>query len=508
MKKLLLLLLMAVGLAAAAEPARKPKLVLTIVVDQFRYDYLTRYRAEYKGGLNRLLTQGAVFTDAHYQHFPTVTAVGHSVLLTGAMPSVSGIVGNDWYDRGAGKQVGCVSDDATKLLGGTGTAGSSPNRLLASTVGDELKAATGGKAKVIGISMKDRAAILPAGHAADAAYWFDSKSGNFVSSTFYFPELPAWVKEFNLKALDKFKGAEWVKGKLPADAKLPVELLSSPFGNDLLESFAERILAMENLGKGAVTDLLSVSFSSNDYVGHDFGPEAPEVRAICIETDQVLDKLFKFIESSIGMSNVIVVFAADHGVAPTPEATAGRRMPGGRMPARIIQNTVQSALVKKYGDGRWILSSPEHSLTLNQDLVQEKKLERVEVEETVRETVLAIPHVWRVYTRSQLIRGTVGDDAVSRSVINGFFVSRGADVYILLEPDWMFGTSGTTHGTAFNYDNHVPVIFMGPGIRTGIYDDPILVNDVAPTLANMLEIEMPNGSVGRILKEIVLRSPK
>lgn len=151
---------------------------------------------------------------------------------------------------------------------------------------------------------------------------------------------------------------------------------------------------------------------------------------------------------------------------------------------------------------------PEHSLTLNQDLVQEKKLDRVEVEEMVRETVLAIPHVWRVYTRSQLIRGTVGDDAIGRSVINGFFVSRGADIYVLLEPDWMFGTSGTTHGTAFNYDNHVPVIFMGPGIRTGIYDDPILVNDVAPTLANILEIEMPNGSVGRVLKEILLRPIK
>jgi predicted AlkP superfamily pyrophosphatase or phosphodiesterase len=508
MRKLMLLLLMGIGLASAAEPARKPKLVLTIVVDQFRYDYLTRYRSEYRGGLNRLLTQGAVFTDAHYQHFPTVTAVGHSVILTGAMPSVSGIVGNDWYDRIAGRQVASVSDDSVTLLGGAGTAGSSPNRLLVSTVGDELKAATGGKAKVVGISMKDRAAILPSGHAADAAYWFEAKSGNFVSSTFYFPELPAWVTEFNRTSLDKYKGAEWAKGKLPTDSKLPAELLSSPFGNELLESFAEQVLTRENLGKGSVPDLLSVSFSSNDYVGHDFGPEALEVHAICTETDQALDKLFRFLDTRIGMSNILVVFAADHGVAPLPEATAGRHLPGGRMPPRIIQNTALAALAKKYGDGKWILSSPEHSLTLNQDLVQEKKLDRVEVEETVRETVLSVPHVWRVYTRSQLIRGMVGDDPISRAVFNGFFASRGADVYVLLEPYWMFGTSGTTHGTAYQYDTHVPVIFMGPGVRAGIYDDPILVNDVAPTLAAMLEIETPSGSMGRILQEILLRSPK
>jgi hypothetical protein len=371
-----------------------------------------------------------------------------------------------------------------------------------------LKAATGGKSKVIGISMKDRAAILPAGHAADAAYWFETRSGNFVSSTFYFPELPAWVTQFNRTSLEKYKGAQWTKGKLPTDSKLAAELLSSPFGNELLESFAEQVLTKENLGKGPVTDLFSVSFSSNDYVGHDFGPEAQEVHAICIETDLALDKLFRFLDSHIGMNNILVLFVADHGVAPVPEATAGRRMPGGRMPPRIIQNTVQDALTKKYGDGKWILSSPEHSLTLNQDLVQEKKLAREEVEEAVRETVLAIPHVWRVYTRSQLMRGMVGDDPISRAVFNGFFASRGADVYVLLEPYWMFGSSGTTHGTAYHYDTHVPVIFMGPGVRAGIYDDPILVNDIAPTLAAMLEIGTPSGSTGRILKEILLRPSK
>jgi arylsulfatase A-like enzyme len=229
---------------------------------------------------------------------------------------------------------------------------------------------------------------------------------------------------------------------------------------------------------------------------------------MCLETDQVLDKLFKFVDSSIGMSNVLVAFTADHGVAPLPEANAVRRMPGGRMQPRIVQNTLQSALVKKYGEGKWILSSPEHSLTLNQDLVQEKKLDRVDVEETAREAILAIPHVWRVYTRSQLLAGNVGDDPAGRAVMNGFFPGRSADVYVLLEPYWMFGASGTTHGTAFNYDTHVPVIFMGPAIRAGIYNDRIIPNDIAPTITDLLEIETPSASVGRILKEIIIRATK
>ena len=197
---------------------------------KFRYDYLTRFKNEYKGGFASLLARGAVFTNAEYQHFPTVTAVGHSVVLTGAMPSVTGIVGNDWYDRSAGKNVTSVGDDTFKILGGSGDGGASPNRLLTSTVGDELKAATGGKARVIGILMKDRAAILPSGHAADAAYWFDSRNGNFVSSTFYFPDLPAWVKDFNLKATAKYKGAQWEGGKLPDGPKLFSAIVSSPFG--------------------------------------------------------------------------------------------------------------------------------------------------------------------------------------------------------------------------------------------------------------------------------------
>ena len=276
MKKLALLFLAARALAAAA--SRPPKLVLALAVDQFRYDYLTRFRADYHAGFSRLLTRGAVFTNAHYEHFPTVTAIGHSTFLTGATPAMSGIVGNDWFDRESGKNVTSVSDDSVKLLGGGDARGSSPRRLLVSTVGDELKIAGGNQPKVIGISLKDRSAILPAGHMADGAYWFDAKSGNFVSSTYYFDELPAWVRDFNAaRPADRFKGAVWAGRKYPDEIgeKLYESLPESPFSNELIEALAERAVKAEKLGARGVTDLLAVSFSANDYIGHDVGRMRP-----------------------------------------------------------------------------------------------------------------------------------------------------------------------------------------------------------------------------------------
>ena len=496
--------LAACALAGPAPLPKKPKLVLAIAVDQFRYDYLTRFRSEYTGGFDRLLSRGAVFTNARYEHFPTVTAIGHSTFLSGATPSISGIVGNDWYDREAGKNVTSVSDDQARILGGTGEGGASPRRLLVSTVGDELKIAGNGKPRVIGISLKDRAAILPAGHMADGAYWFDAKSGGFVSSTFYFPDLPAWVKDFNAgRPADRYRGNPWLNHKMPeAPEKLYATMAASPFGNEIVEAFAERAIQAEQLGKRGVTDLLAVSFSSNDYIGHQFGPDSPEVHEISVRTDRLFEKFFAYLDQQVGLDSVLVVLTADHGVAPLPEAQAARRMPGGRMPPRIVRDTVQAALAKKFGDGNWIVSPSEHSLYLNLDLIRQKNLDRAEVNRVAAQAALEIPHVFRVYTRERLMNGPALEDQVGRRVMNGFYVRRGADIYILLEPYWMFGTSGTTHGTTFSYDAHVPVIFMGAGIRPGRYFDSIAVNDIAPTLAAILEVETPSGSVGRVLDEI------
>ncbi len=498
----LILVCLAVLGNAATPP--KPKLVLAIAVDQFRYDYLTRFRDQYNGGLARLLTRGAVFVNARYEHFPTVTAIGHSTFLTGATPSMSGIIGNDWYDREAGKSVTSVSDDSVRVLGGEGDGGASPRRLLVSTVGDELKIAHDGRPRVFGISIKDRSAILPSGHMADGAFWFDQKTGRFVSSTYYFADLPAWVKDFNAgNPAGQYRGAAWLNRKMPdVPEKLYPAIPSSPFGNELIESLAERAMQSEQLGKRGETDLLALSFSSNDFIGHAFGPDSPEVREISLRTDRLFDKLFRFLDAQVGMQNVLVVLTADHGVAPLPEIAAGRKMPGGRMPAGSIRDTVEAALTAKYGPGKWILSPSEHSLYLNLDVIREKKLDRADVDRTAAQAALTIPHVFRVYTREQLMNGEALEDQVGRRVMNGFYVRRSADVYILLEPYWMFSARGTTHGTTFSYDAHVPVIFMGSGIKAGRYYEPVAVNDIAPTLAAILDIETPSGSVGRILSDI------
>src|SRR5579863_8199434 len=293
MKPALAVLTAVLAISSPARAAEKPKLVVAIVVDQFRYDYLLRFRGEYKEGIDRLLKRGAVFTNASYEHFPTVTAVGHGTFLTGATPSISGIVGNDWYDRESGKNVTSVSDDATRTLGGSGGVGASPRRLLVSALGDELKMSNN-RSRLIGISLKDRSAVLPTGHMADGAYWFDQKTGQFVSSTYYFDALPAWVNEFNAThPADRYKGATWMGRKYPDETgeKLYAALHESPFGNDLVEAFAERAVEAEKLGQRGVTDVLAVSFSSNDYVGHALGPDSPEVRDISVRTDQVFGKL-------------------------------------------------------------------------------------------------------------------------------------------------------------------------------------------------------------------------
>jgi hypothetical protein len=505
MKRKIAALITALLICVSAAAADNPKLIVAIAVDQFRYDYLLRFRSEYKQGLDRLLTRGAVFTNAYYDHFLTVTAAGHSTFLSGATPSLSGIVGNEWFERETGKTVTSVSDGSVKMLGGAGDGGASPNRMLVSTVGDELKMSNGSRSRVIGVSLKDRSAILPAGHMADGAFWFDQKTGSFISSTYYFAALPVWVAEFNAThPADRYKGTDWLGRHYPDEtgAKLYAALHESPFGNELVEAFAERAVEAEQLGQRGTTDVLAMSFSSNDYVGHALGPDSPEVHDISVRTDQVLGKLFQFLDSKVGMQNVLVVLTADHGVAPVPEVNQARKMPGGRMPPHVVRDTVQAALTKKYGAGEWISSPSDHGLYLNLDLIREKKLDRAEVNETAAEAAGSIPHVFRVYTREQLMKGAVLQDQVGRRVMNGFYPARGADIYVLLEPYWMSSAHGTTHGTPFGYDAHVPVIFMGPGIKTGRFDETIAVNDIAPTLATLLGIETPSGSVGRVLSEI------
>jgi predicted AlkP superfamily pyrophosphatase or phosphodiesterase len=526
MNRLLALVLALSSLAGAPQaPAPKPalpeiRLVLLIAVDQFRYDYLTRFRGDFTSGFKRLLTDGAVFTDANLEHYPTVTAIGHATMLTGATPSVSGIIGNDWYDRETSTQVQSVTDTTVKPVGAPEAATASPRRLLVSTVGDELKLTSSaprgsaGAPKVIGISLKDRSAIMPVGRGADAAYWLDTKSGAFVSSTYYMPDVPSWVRAFNDRHIaDSHLGQEWTPLSPPVAPlkQMPKELgqpfyeavFGSPFGNDLLLDFASDVLTHERLGQRGRTDLLSVSFSSNDSVGHTYGPDSPQVRDIAIRTDRVIGRLLDRVDKLVGLQHTLVALTADHGVAPLPESLAGRSLPGGRMVNRELFGAITTALEAKFGPGQWLASTAGSSPYLNYALINQMKLSQEEVRRVAAVAAAAVPHVARVYTRDQLLRGEVGDDRIGRRVIRGFNAQRSGDLEIILEPFWMRSTSGTTHGSPYNYDAHIPLVIMGPRVKSGIYSAPVALNDLAPTIATLIGIETPSGSSGRVLTEAI-----
>ncbi|HLJ49505.1 MAG TPA: alkaline phosphatase family protein [Bryobacteraceae bacterium] len=513
MKRFLAALLLWACACAATPP--KPKLILAIVIDQFWFDYLNRFRADFHGGFAELLDHGAVFTDAHHIHFPTVTAVGHSTFLSGATPSISGIAGNEWYDRATSQTVTSVSDSSVDQIGGAaGIKGSSPRRMLVSTVGDEIKM-QGQKATIIGISIKDRGAILPAGHMADGAYWFDPDTNHWVTSSYYMKDLPAWVKDINAsKPALKYLGQKWYSLDAPNGKPLCTmvngedgipycgSLEATPWGNELIEAFAERAVVTEDMGHHPGTDILAVSFSSNDYVGHAWGPDSEQVRDVTLRTDRLLGQFLNFVEQRVGRGNLLVVLTADHGVVPVPEVNEERKMPGGRLSLAQVQNAIRDALTKKYGAGKWIQSLSYTTPYFNQELIRSKQLDEGQVEATAADAVRALPHIFRVYTGSDIASGRMQADRISQAVTNGYYRGRTGDLIVLADPYYLFEATGTSHGTPFNYDNHVPVIFMGPGIKSGEYPERIAVNDIAPTLSAITRVEAPSGSVGRILSEM------
>lgn len=480
-----------------------PRLVLTIVVDQFRYDYLSRHQADFTDGLRTLLDHGAVFTNAHYEAMPTVTAVGHSTVLSGAMPAVSGIAGNSWYSVDEGRNVQSITDTDVMPLGG-GREGASPKRLLVSTIGDELKA-SGRGGKVYGVSLKDRGAILPSGHAADAAYWVNA--GQMVSSSWYFPALPAWVQSFNAgnPALD-FAGQSWTGGTLPGD---PEQLLramdATPFADQLVLDFTLQLMAEEELGQDEATDLLTVSFSAMDYLGHASGPDTAAMRAMVLSVDRKIGQLIAAAEAAAGRDRLLVVFTADHGVAPLPETSRAHGLPAGRFDGAAARQSVEDALEASFGDGDYVLSASEGAIYLNRFPVPGRFIPYEQLELVTAETLRNLPLVTRVYTRSDLERGLVSGDRIDERVRNGFNDKESGDLIIVHQAYWLGMPAGTNHGSPYNYDSHVPLIFMGPAslLRPGRYHAATGIQDLAPTLATMLGIATPTGSQGRVLTEIL-----
>jgi hypothetical protein len=526
MKQLCVILLALGSLVAAAPRIQSPprtggvRLVLLIAVDQFRSDYLTRFRSDYTAGFTRLLTNGAVFTNAYLEHYPTVTAIGHATMLSGATPSVSGIIGNDWFDRESGKSVASVTDTTVKPVGAPDAATASPRRLLVSTLGDEMKLASAAPKgaplapRVVGVSLKDRSAIMPAGRGADAAYWFDIKTGAFVTSSYYMPAVPDWVRAFNdRRVADTSAGQTWTRFSSPSTIfrQLPKEIgpslyeavYGSPFGNAMLLEFASEVLLQERLGQREVTDLLSVSFSSNDSVGHTYGPDSPQVRDIALRTDRVIGQFLERVDKLVGLQHTLVALTSDHGVAPVPETLNQQSLPGGRITNKELFGAIERRLSERFGVGQWLMATAGSSPYLNYDLIAQLRLDPVEIRGVAANAVMQVPHVARVYTRDQLLRGEVAEDLIGRRVVRGFNAQRSGDLEIILEPFWMRQATGTTHGSPYNYDAHIPLILMGPQISPGSYRDHVALNDLAPTLASLIGVDAPAGSSGRVLTEAI-----
>ncbi|MFN7928792.1 MAG: alkaline phosphatase family protein [Blastocatellia bacterium] len=536
---LLSFLLVVAPLGAQTKKPAPPKikLVLGIVIDQFRYDYLTRFEDQFgEGGFKRFLQGGAVFTNAHYPYTPTVTACGHAVFMTGSLPSENGIIANEWWDRESGKRITSVVDANTKLLGGKEAEGSSPRRLLSSTIGDQLKLTTAGQAKVIGVSLKDRAAILPAGHKANGAYWYDDTTGRIVSSTYYFNDLPAWVKQFNQdNCADKYFGKKWEKllpdaayaRSLPDDSpfekwaygktfphiitggedkpgsKFFKQFEGTPFANEMLVNLAKAAIENEQLGQDDVPDVLTVSFSANDILGHAVGPNSPEAQDITLRTDRLLAEFLAYVDKKVGLQNTVIAFTADHGVAPVPEHAQSLGL-GGRMETKDVTDAINNALNKRFGEEKWVSLFTYGNVFFDYAALAHRKASHVEVEQIASEAVLKLKGMAEAFTRTDILAGRLPRTRIANSVALGFNAERNGDLVLVPKPFWLFGEAGplaTTHGTPYSYDTHVPVIFYGAGIKAGLFTTPSSPLDIAPTLAAVLKIEQPSNVAGQILAE-------
>ena len=535
----------------------RPRLVLLIVVDQFRYDYLERFNDLFvANGLKQLMRDGASWTGANYDHMPTYTAPGHATLMTGAWPAETGIISNDWPDRDSGKFVTSVTDTTAVTLGGEeGEVTASPRRLMASTLGDEMRLQTNDRSKVIGISIKDRSAILPAGRHANAAYWFNQRNGRMVSSNYYFNQLPAWVQSFNdARPADKFFGARWERllpeseylkragldsplwenigavtgdtnafphtitgGATSPDTNFYLALDYTPFSNDMLLSFAQQAITNERLGEDDATDVLSVSFSANDYVGHRYGPYSQEVMDVTLRVDRSIAALLDFVNARIGLQNTLVAFTADHGVAPIPEHANALGLPGARIKSDDVLRAMRLGIsarynrkneqpdptadyVQKFGDRVAFYNGNLYfdPVALKRDGINQEELER-----TACEAAMTVPGISRCFTRTQLQSGAIAPaDPIARRVAHGFYPRRSGDLIIVYEAFKYLGDLiPATHGSPYSYDTHVPLIIMGAGLSPGRYAQAATPADIAPTLASILGVQAPSNNVGRVLLE-------
>lgn len=529
------------GLAGGAIPieAKPPRLIVAIVVDQLRYDYLERFHDQFTDDGFKLFTEkGAFMTFARYDYSPTVTGPGHASFLGGCSPVMHGIIANDWIDRKTRLGVYCCGDPSVHGVGtATNNSQVSPRNFIGSNFSDQLRLQLG--SKVVGISMKDRGAILPAGKKPVGAYWFESKSGNFVTSSYYTNELPAWVSQFNSRQrAAAYSGRSWDRlidsrfyrypdeapgeGKLagetnstfPHHIELPKKdgfdaVTATPFGNQLLLEFAQATVEGENLGRGPQPDLLCISFSSVDAVGHRFGPYSHEVQDAVLRLDRQLGELFRYLDARIGLGRVAMVLTADHGVTPNPEFSVAQGLDGQRLNESQLMVELLGRMEVKFGPGKFFLNPNLYggNLYFNHDTLRQMNLTPATVSSFIREWALSTGKFQNCYSRDQLLDGQA-PGLVGRLVLNGYNAERGGDMVFVPKPFLVpsSGGSGTTHGSPYTPDTHVPVLFYGAAFKKGRYAEEFYISDIAPTLCAAFRIDVPSGCMGKPFIK-VLRNP-
>ncbi len=501
----------------AASSPQRPKLVVVMVIDQFRADFLDRFRSRFgPGGFNRLLREGANFSECFYPYAITETGPGHATLATGTTPDRHGIASNDWYDARHKKVVEAAEDDSTRIVGGIADrVGASPRNLLGTTLAAELRLATAGQSKVYGVAIKDRSAMFSTGPGAPGAFWYETSSGRFISSTYYYKNgLPTWTTTFNdRKPADRYYGKNWtIGGRVALDMSTPEgkpnrayygNIRSTPYGNELVIEFAREILEKESLGTDPVTDFLFVGLSANDYVGHRWGPYSDEVADITVKTDAQIANFLSYLDQKVGKGNYWVVLSGDHGVAPTLAQARSFGLDAKNLDLKSALTTISTALISRWGPGDWfILDAPG---TLNRETLAKYKVSVEEAARAAGEAAMTIDGILGYVTAER----AVAPASIVRAYRLSYFPGRTPDLFLVQEPFslWNGDRGGTTHGTPYSYDTHVPLIFYGSVFRTGTYRENISTTDLAPTLAAALSINQPSLATGRVLTQ-ALRAPQ
>lgn len=527
------MLLLLTLVAPAQQPAQKPKIVVGMMVDQMRWDYLYRYADRYgNGGFKRLLREGFTCEQTYINYAPTVTACGHTSVYTGSSPAVHGIVDNDWYSRELQRSVYCTEDSTAVTIGAEGKAGNmSPRNLLVSTVTDELRLATNFKSKVVGVAIKDRASILPAGHTANAAFWYDGKSGNFISSSYYMKALPEWAQRFNAQQLPvKYLAKGWetrypINSYVQSDTdnkdyeksfgheNAPVfphtftgreksAIRTTPYGNTLTFAFAKAAIEGYGLGAGKETDFLAVSFSSPDAVGHQFGPNSIEEEDLYLRLDKELEEFFTYLDKRFGKGNYLYFITADHGVSQSPGFLEEHRLPTGLLDADVVLKDINAAIATQFGVEKGVVALSAYQLYLNRPAFAARKIPLQPVIELVIEKLKAIPGIADAVSLPDLGAAAL-QEPLRTMLINGYNKQRGGDVILLMQPGWKDGgRSGATHGLWYPYDAHIPLVWMGWGIKPGKTYRTTGMTDIAPTVAALLNIQVPSGNIGHVVWEL------